>query len=277
MKKILSLFLLLVTMACHELPNSTETYIQNTENEKIYLKAEGLQNAQYHKLAFIQHGLASNMDHQAVQAAKRAFLAHHYVVITFDARHSLGNSDNNVMAVSLDSFEEDLKTVIAWAEKQPYYQEPFALAGHSLGGAAVLQYSAKNPEKVGILIPITPVISGKLWEKSCMENMQDFCLKWKADGFYTYQDSKNHKIAMIPYNVVRKTANYDANDLTPTITANTLIIAAENDVVIATDDIQTVNNKIKNGHTVTIFASGHNFETPQNQSDLYNVIDNFLQ
>lgn len=277
MKKFCTAIILVCIAACTQLNQTKEYWIKNANNEQIYVKVDGLYNSSPRKLVFIEHGLASNLNHQAIKAARRAFLNNGYTVITFDNRYSLGYSGNEVKFVTLKTFEEDLETVIAWAKTQPFYQEPFALSGHSLGGASVLEYGAKNPSKVNILIPITPVISGASWEQACMKNLPDFCPVWKQSGTYQYTDPRNHKIADIPYTVVTDSKKYDANRLAPQINARTLLIAAQDDIIINPEDLKNLSRKIKDGQSTTITSSGHNFENRKDQALLYHAIKTFLK
>ncbi|MBR3661851.1 MAG: alpha/beta hydrolase [Alphaproteobacteria bacterium] len=277
MNKFLSLLFIVFISACANFGSSEGIYLINSEDERLYVEVDGQENSKNNKLVFIQHGLASNLQHQVVQTAKKAFIKNGYVVVTFDARHSLGKDDNNVEKVSLASFEEDLRTVTQWAEKQDFYHEPFALVGHSLGGASVLQFAADNPQKVNILVPVAPVISGKLWEQSCMKNMTDFCKEWKSNGSYEYTDMQNGKTAVIPYSVVSSSMSYNAELLAPKIKAATLLVAANNDIVIEAKHVKNLADHTGSSTSFAeIAASGHNFETKQNQSDLYYVINSFL-
>ena len=277
MKKFyIAAFLFFIT-ACTDCVQTNDFMIKNEFNENIYIKTEGLENSAYHKLAIIQHGLASNMNHAAVQKAKQAFLDNHYVVVTFDSRYSLGEGNNDVEKVRLKTFIEDLETVANWAKKQSFYNEPFALIGHSLGGASVMEFGAKYPQQVNVLVPITPVISGKLWEKSCMENLGVFCRQWKHNGTYEYTDAQNHKTAIIPFSVVTSCNRYNAFYSARQISAKTLLIAAENDVVINPDDIKKLAKSMQNAHIAVVNSAGHNFENKQNQSDLYSKINDFLR
>ena len=263
MKKFfIAVFLLFIT-ACLSHIQTNEFWIQNPQNQSIFVKADGLENASHHKLAIIQHGLASNMNHVAVQEAKKAFLDNHYVVITFDSRYSLGEGNNDVEKVQLKTFTEDLETIVNWAKKQPFYAKPFALAGHSLGGASVIKFSAKYPEYVSVLVPITPVISGKSWEKSCMKNLGDFCLNWKQKGTYQYTDEQNHKTATIPFSVVTSCTNYDAYKIAKDIRAETLFIGAEKDIIINPNDIMALSKTFSKGSMSIIKYAGHNFEDKQ--------------
>ena len=255
MRKYLIIVFLCFLSACSYL-NQKDIQIKNAQNQTLYVKVDGLENAKYHKLAFIQHGLASYMEHQVVQTAKRAFLDNNYTVVTFDSRYSTGESGNDVEKARLSTFEEDITTVIDWAKTQPFYSEPFALSGHSLGGASVLQYSTEHPEQINLLIPVAPVISGQLWEISCMHNLTDFCRQWKQNGTYEYTDKQNGRTVQIPYAVVTGCKNYNAYQSAAKITAATLLIGAQKDIIIDADDLQKLAKSISAGKSVIISDSG---------------------
>ena len=73
MKKLyISLFLLLLA-SCSENNRPQEIWIKNADNESIYLQLSGNKDTDSPHLAIIQHGLASNMEHPAVQTANRPF------------------------------------------------------------------------------------------------------------------------------------------------------------------------------------------------------------
>jgi len=275
MKKFLIIGFLFFTFACSI--HQDEFRIKNTQNQSIYIRVDGLNNASDRKLAFIQHGLASYMEHQVVQTAKQAFLNNGYTVVTFDSRYSTGESGNDVKQARLSTFEEDLKTVVDWAKTQPFYSEPFALSGHSLGGASVLQYGAEHPKRISLLIPVAPVISGQLWETSCMNNLGDFCRQWKQNGTYEYTDKQNGRTVQIPYAVVTGSKNYNAYKLAGKIAAETLLIGAQKDIIIDTKDLQKLAKSIPDGKSVIVTGSGHNFEHQQNRTDLYQAIDTFIK
>ena len=276
MKKLYILLILFFIVSCSDSKNNKAVWIQNTKNQNIYLQVDGLNSSNSHKLAIIQHGLASDMNHNVVQTAKKAFLDANYVVITFDSRYSLGEGNNDVEKVRLRTFENDLKTVAHWAKTQPFYAEPFAISGHSLGGASVIKFAAEYPEKVNILIPVAPVISGELWEESCMESLKDFCVEWKEKGTYIYTDKKNHKKAVIPYEVISDIGNYDALMMAPEIKADVLLIEAQNDILINPADLEKLSERLNNGSLSIIKSADHNFSKSKNQADLYKTITDFL-
>lgn len=270
MKRICIVFLAFMLSGCSFLRNERYVILQNDQGQSIHIK---IHNETGNKLAFVLHGLASDMNHQTVQTAKKAFLNKGYAVVTIDARHSLGRSDGNVSKVSLSTFLEDLETVINWAKKESFYHAPFALVGHSLGGAATILYS-RNNDDINFLIPITPVTGGEQWEKTCMKNMPDFCKQWKEKGYYEYK--LNEKSANIFYTVVEDAKSYNALELANNITAPTLFIVAEKDRVIDEKDVQEVAD-LMNAKIVKIAQSTHNFTSEQNQNNLYQAIFDFIK
>ena len=270
MKKFLLLVLTFMLVSCSLLNNEHSVILKNNQGQSIYVK---IHNETGSKLAFLLHGLASDMNHQVVQSAKKAFLDNGYTVVTFDARYSLGKSYGNISDVSLNTFLEDLETVVNWAKEQDFYREPFAVAGHSLGGATTILYSHNN-NNISFLIPIAPVVGGQQWENSCMKNMPDFCKQWKEKGYYEYK--LKEKSANIFYNVVDNAKSYNAVKLAQNIKAPTLFVIAEKDRIVEEKDIQKVADIMK-AKIAKISQSSHNFITNKNQKDLYKTISDFIK
>ena len=271
MKKFLLLVLTFMLVSCSLLNNEHSVILKNNQGQSIYVK---IHNETGSKLAFILHGLASDMNHQVVQSAKKAFLDNGYTVVTFDARYSLGKSDGSVSNVSLSTFLEDLETVVNWAKKQDFYHEPFAIAGHSLGGAATVLYSHNNNDNINFLIPIAPVIGGQQWENSCIKNMPNFCKQWKEKSYYEYK--LKNKSANIFYTVIDEAKSYNALEIAQNIKVPTLFVVAEKDMIIEEKDVQNVANLMK-AKIAKISQSTHNFTKKQNQDDMYQAIYDFIK
>lgn len=121
-----------------------------------------------------------------------------YTVITFDSRYSLGKGNNDVQKASLSTFEEDLKTVLNLAKHENFYRDLFALVGHPLGGASILEYVQNHLNEVDTLVLITPIVGGDLWEKTCLSKLSEFCRRWKENGTYEYTDPQNYKKGIVP-------------------------------------------------------------------------------
>jgi len=151
--------------------------IQNRKGQKIVSIIKRTENQK--GLVFVIHGLGGFKEQPHIQTMAEAFKDKEYTVITFDATNSLGESDGNIGEATLTNYYEDLEDVIDWSKNQKWYQEPFCLAGHSLGGICSILFAQKYPEKIKALAPISTVVSGQLrLEANRKENEQ-----WKREGF----------------------------------------------------------------------------------------------
>lgn len=277
MIKKICLLLILLICGCGQKTAIQKEIIFSPANESIEITVEGMENCGNKKLAFIQHGLAASQKHQAVVAAKNAFLAKGYVVVTFDSRYSLGENSRDVEKARLSTFIKDLTDVVNWAAKQNFYSEPFALAGHSLGGASVLSYAAQYPQKVDRLVGIAPIISGNLWEYACFRNMPEFCRNWKSSGFYMYLPPDGKAEVRISYKTLDEAKTFDILMETAKFKSSVLLIAAEKDNIIPPQNIKKLYDALLSPRQMSIIAnSSHNFVSNQNQADLTAAVRAFL-
>src|SRR5581483_9228814 len=106
-------------------------------------------------LAFIAHGQGGFIEQKHIQAFTEAFLENDFRVVRFDATNSIGESGGKMENVTTTNYIEDLEDVINWARKQPWFQAPFALAGHSMGGMSTALYAESHPDEVLCLAPIS--------------------------------------------------------------------------------------------------------------------------
>lgn len=250
--------------------------VTNDNNEKIIVDVAKPLNQAAKGLVFLQHGLASSMEHPVIQTAKKAYLNNDYTVVSFDSRYSTGLSDGDVKNARLQTFEQDLKTITDWAQNQDFFIKPFAVGGHSLGGASVLSYAAQNPDNISLVTAVAPVVSGNLWEKSCFKNMPQFCQSWQQNGFYEY--SYQDKTFLIAYDVINQAKNFNALDIADTLSSPILLVSADADNIIPWQDVESLYNKINTQKQFYVTKqSGHNFTTLQNQQDLYNILYNFIK
>ena len=71
MNKFCVAILIFILGGCSFFNNDQNIVIKNEQGQQIYVK---IYNEGGDKLAFVLHGLASNMEHQTVQTAKQAFI-----------------------------------------------------------------------------------------------------------------------------------------------------------------------------------------------------------
>ena len=252
-------------------------FIATENNDKIYVTTNH-PNQKSRGLLFFIHGLASNSDENVIKAPQQECLKNGWTTITFDCRHSFGKSSGELENARLKTYLEDLKNVINWAQKQPFYQEPFGLVGHSLGGATALCYTRENPDKVNNLILIAPVISGTFWEEACLKNIHDFYLDWKQKGSFLYQDPYHQDWkGNISFDVLKETFSYDATVFAEEIKAPVCIIVGKQDAVSLVEHNQTFYNKLHALKMLRILSDAeHTLHTEKNAKDLAKTCMDFL-
>jgi len=116
-------------------------FIQNRKNQKLAVLVDQPENPK--GLAFVMHGLGGFKEQPHIKIFAQSFQGAGYIVVRFDATNTFGESDGNYEDATTTNYYEDLEDVIGWAKTQAFYQEPFFLAGHSLGGICVALYAEK--------------------------------------------------------------------------------------------------------------------------------------
>ncbi len=156
-------------------------FIRNRKGQKIAVVVERMKNPK--GLAFVMHGLGGFKEQPQLQAIADAFRKNGYTVVRFDTTNTLGESDGNYEDATTTNYYEDLEDVIKWAGTQEWYQEPFVLAGHSLGGVCTALFAENHPAKVKALAPISTVVSGKLSVEADEHYDPEGFLKWQQTGW----------------------------------------------------------------------------------------------
>jgi len=151
-----------------------KTTITNRKGQKIVVLLDLVKNQK--GLAFVMHGLGGFKEELHIHTFANAFNEKGYSAVRFDTTNTVGESDGKYEDATITNYYADLEDVIAWAKEQKWYQEPFCLAGHSLGGICTALYAENHPEKVKALAPISAVVSGKLsaeaYGKKRLENWE---------------------------------------------------------------------------------------------------------
>jgi len=158
--------------------------IKNRKGEKVVSLIE--ESPKQVGLAFVMHGLGGWKEQTHIETFAAAFWEANYTVVRFDTTNSFGESGGEYENATITNYFEDLEDVIVWAGKKEWYQEPFVLASHSLGGICTALYAQKHPEKIKALAPISSVVSGRLsLETYSKKELQD----WKKIGWQERESS----------------------------------------------------------------------------------------
>lgn len=179
-------------------------FIKNRKGQNVIVLVE--ETKPQTGLAFVMHGLSGFKEQLQIQAMADVFRENGYTVVRFDTTNTFGESDGSYEDATTTNYYEDLEDVIAWATTQEWYQEPFVLAGHSLGGICVALFAEKYPEQVKALAPISTVVSGKLSAetKTSKGELQD----WKKTGWRT-ETSSTGKIKKLKWSHMEDRMKYD--------------------------------------------------------------------
>src|SRR5437667_2029568 len=142
-----------------ELGQPTSTY---GNEPAIVVRVERNDDPNPKGLAFVMHGLGGTKDEAHIKIFAEAFKEKGFTVVRFDTTNTFGESAGTYEDATVTNYYEDLEDIITWAKSQAWYQEPFYLIGHSLGGISTTLYAEKYPKEIKGLAPISTVVSGTL-------------------------------------------------------------------------------------------------------------------
>lgn len=204
-----------------------KTTITNRKGQKMSVLLEKPENPK--GLAFIMHGLGGFKEQEHIKVFAQAFKEKGYTVINFDTTNSLGESDGKYEDATITSYYQDLEDVINWAQQQPWYQEPFCLAGHSLGSICSALYAQKYAHKVKALAPISTVVSGQLTIEAMSKEERD---EWQRTGWRIKESTaKPGFIKRTPWSHVEDRLKYNLLDQVDKLTMPILLIVGEKDAM----------------------------------------------
>lgn len=190
-------------------------------------------------LAFVMHGLGGFKEQDHLVTIANAFKERDFTVVRFDTTNTFGESDGNYEDATITNYYEDLEDVIIWARGQDWYQEPFVLSGHSLGGICTALYAEKYPEKVLALAPISPVVSGQLIAEAHKRFEPEKFSAWEQTGWREEESrSKPGVIKRLPWSHMTDRLKYDLLPNVSKLTMPVLLIVGENDTSTPPDQVE---------------------------------------
>ncbi len=248
-------------------------FIKNRKNQNISVVVEKAENQK--GLAFIMHGLGGFKEQPYVETFTKAFKDNNYTVIRFDTTNSFGESEGDYADATITNYYKDLEDVIEWSKKQDFYQEPFVLCGHSLGGISTALYSQKYPEEVKALAPISTVVSGKLsieaYKKEDIDNWRD--TGWRTTIGYSSGIKKTLK-----WSHMEDRLKYNLLDNIDKLTMPVLLIAGELDELTPPKHQQLLFDKLPGEKELQIIKNcPHTFREQDHLDEVYNILSNWIK
>lgn len=255
-----------------------KTFITNRDGNKTCVVVEGPETAG--KLAFVMHGLGGNKNEGHIRAMAEAFRETGYTVVTWDAVHTFGESEGGKYEdATITNYYADLEDVIAWAESQPWYAEPFVLCGHSLGGISTALFAEKYPKKIKALAPIATVVSGKISFEahSLSPNLQNL-EEWKQKGVWVAKSWDGTREKRLKWSHMEDRLKYDLLPEVDKLTMPVLMIVGEKD-----DPTPPAHQKVlfanlpgqKELHVIK--GALHSFYEPHEQAELKQLVKAWAQ
>lgn len=235
--------------------------IKNSSGLKLVIQVDTSQNPKH--LVFIAHGQGGFKEQKHIELFAQAFLENDFRVVRFDATNALGESDGDMMNVTYDNYVHDLEDVINWARQQPWFQQPFALCGHSMGAQSTAWYAEQHPDEVSLLLPMAPPVNSALFEKT---RSKTFMRDWREKGYWEMNSkSKPGVIKRVGYGVVESLHGFDLLPLAPNLTMPILIVVGQNDEPCPVAHQEIFMNKIASKDKKLVVKRGldHNYRNAE--------------
>ena len=213
--------------------------IPNRNSQKIIASLDKKKKSS--GLVFIVPGLSGRKEELHIQIFKKAFDEKNFTALVFDPGNSVGESYGKLEDVTLTQYLADLEDVINWAKKEEWYQEPFALVGHSLGAFCCLLYAEKHPEKVRAIAPISSAINNNLKERM---RTDESLISWKKRGF---KETVGHsgKLKKIKWSYMEDVSKYDSLERAGVITMPVLLIVGDKDASTPIEFQERIKKKVR--------------------------------
>lgn len=254
--------------------NLEKFFIKNRKGQKMAVMVEKVPDQK--GLAFVMHGLGGNKEQNHIATFAKAFQEKGFTVVRFDTTNTFGESDGNYENATITNYYEDLGDVIEWAKSQSWYQEPFALSGHSLGGICTTLYAENYPTKVLALAPISPVVSGQLRVDAKKRFDPEGIKKWEETG---WQEEKGYTeiIKRLPWSHIEDNLKYDLLPYASKLTMPVLLIVGENDTSTPPDQIQKLYDALPEPKEIHIIKGApHTFRDPAHLKEIHDIFSNWI-
>lgn len=226
--------------------------------------------------AVLQHGWGGTKEKPTMQAIKLGFHKVGFQTFNFDTTNSFGESDGEYEKSTLGLHSEDFEDVVMWVKEQCWFFGPLALSGHSKGGYSVVSFVESHPDEVQYLIPVAPVISGKLSFEAYEARSPGGLEKWKKEGYSTSPRKpgvKKHWFQM------EERLNHDLLQKADKVTTPTLFIVGSEDESCPPDHVKKLCDILgaKDKELHLINNAPHSFYEIHEQEECTKIISEWLE
>lgn len=235
--------------------------IKNRLGLKLIIQVDEPKNPK--ALAFVAHGQGGFKEQKHIEAFKDAFLENGFRVVRFDATNALGESDGDMMNVTYDNYVADLEDVITWARSQPWFRQPFALCGHSMGAQSTIWYAEHHPAEISLLAPMAPPVNYELYIST---EAEEELREWQQNGYRILESrSKPGVTKQVGWGVVESLKKFDLLPLAHQLTMPVLDVTGEFDKPCPKEHQEVFVSKVAsdNKRLVVIPEVDHNYRNAE--------------
>ena len=252
-----------------------EQFIQNSKQQTLCLKVDSPLGATNPKYAFVCHGITGYKEQGVILQIIKSLQNQGYTVISFDCRNSRGKSHNDMLCATLSDFCEDLADVIDWAKNLPDFKPPFLLAGHYLGGSAVLNYALQNPNLIEGLILVSAIFSGQELLANTQNFAPEFYQTLLSTGLTRTQENRQ---CFLDLTYLQELQKYDFYADISKFPKPILLITGDKDTSSLPKNNQNFYEQITAQKTLCILSDcTHIYDHPGNVEELDRQIANFIK
>lgn len=250
-----------------------KTFIRNRDNNEICVVVEN-ETTSPHKLAFVMHGLSGRKEELHIRGMAEVLMNNGYTVVTWDAIHTFGESKGGLYEdATITNYYADLEDVITWASGQAWYEEPFVLVGHSLGGISTSLYAEKYPEKIKALAPISTAVNGELR----MQSKADMIDEWKRTGLLTINRSSGGT-KTLKWSHMEDGMQYDITQDAQKLTMPVLLVVGSEDTSTWPEHQQVFYDSLTTDKELHIVQGAeHTYSRPHERDELNQILNTWLK
>lgn len=251
--------------------------IKNRKNQKIVVIAD--KSRPQKGLAFVMHGLGGFKEQPHLKIIAEAFKENRYTVIRFDTTNTLGESDGNYEDATTTNYYEDLEDVIKWSSAREWHQEPFVLAGHSLGGISVALFAENYPERVKAVAPISTVVSGELSVEAHQRYEAEEFKKWEKTGWRKEASrSKPGIMKKLKWSHIEDRLKYNLLSNVNKLTMPVLLIVGEDDTATPLEHQRILYDRLPAKRELHIIkGASHTFRDPGHLAEIKQIFNKWIE
>jgi pimeloyl-ACP methyl ester carboxylesterase len=251
-------------------------FIENRKGLKICVITEVVKDQK--GLVFVMHGLGGFKEQPHLQTFLKSFQEEGFTTVLFDTTNTFGESEGDYENATTTNYYEDLCDVIEWSKSQEFYQEPFWLIGHSLGGISIALYAENFPDKVKGVAPISAVISGKLSLET--KKHQEIDGEWRRTGWReTPSVSKPGLVKRLPWSHIEDRLKHDLLEKVDKLTMPVLLIVGDLDDGTPPEHQKILFDAIshENKELHIIKGAKHTFREEEHLKEIKTIIKNWIE